>query len=57
MLTGKEVINFSLEGNTNPEIRVKKTEAEWSVLLILEELRITRQKGTEPRGLRSCINF
>ena len=51
------MINFSLEGNTNPEIRVKKTEAEWSVLLILEQLRITRQKGTEPRGLRSCINF
>ena len=48
MLTWKEVINFSLKGNLTPDRRVKKTEAEWGALLTPEQLRITRQKGTEP---------
>jgi len=47
MLTWKEVIHFSLNGNPTPDRRVEKTEAEWSALLSAEQFRITRQKGTE----------
>lgn len=47
MLTWKEVINFSVNGNPNPDKRVEKTEAEWRSQLTPEQFRITRQKGTE----------
>ena len=50
MLTWKEVINFSVNGNPTPERRVEKTEAEWRALLTLEQFRITRNKGTEAPG-------
>ncbi len=47
MLTWKEVINFSVNGNPTPDKRVEKTENEWREFLTPEQFRITRQKGTE----------
>lgn len=47
MLTWKEVINFSGNGNPAPDKRVEKTEAEWKAQLSPEQFRITRLKGTE----------
>jgi peptide-methionine (R)-S-oxide reductase len=47
MLTWKNVISFSTNGNLKPECRVEKTETEWRELLTPEQFRITRKKGTE----------
>jgi peptide-methionine (R)-S-oxide reductase len=47
MLTWKDVINFAVNGNPEPDKRVEKTEAEWKSELTPEQFRITRQKGTE----------
>ncbi|WP_406682700.1 peptide-methionine (R)-S-oxide reductase MsrB [Seonamhaeicola sp. MEBiC1930] len=47
MLTWKNVIDFSVNGNLEPDIRVEKTEQEWQVKLTPEQFRITRLKGTE----------
>jgi peptide-methionine (R)-S-oxide reductase len=47
MLTWKEVIDFTKNGNPIPERRVDKTEVEWKNLLTSEQFRITRNKGTE----------
>ncbi|OBX23046.1 MULTISPECIES: peptide-methionine (R)-S-oxide reductase MsrB [Bizionia] len=50
MLTWKEVISFSVNGNPTPGRRVEKTEAEWREILTDEQFRITRKKGTEMAG-------
>jgi len=66
MLTWKEVINFSVNGNPIPDRRVEKTPEEWRELLTDEQYRITRLKGTErphsgelcsiyDAGLYNCI--
>lgn len=47
MLTWKDVIRYSINGNPKPDKRVEKTEDEWRQLLTPEQFRITRQKGTE----------
>ena len=47
MLTWKEVINFSVNGNPVPDKRVDKSDAEWQEILTPEQFRITRLKGTE----------
>ena len=47
MLTWKNVINFSVKGNAQPDRRVEKTASEWRELLSPEQFRITRKKGTE----------
>ena len=47
MLTWKDVINFSVNGNPNPDRRVEKTDDEWRNQLSSEQFRVTRQKGTE----------
>lgn len=47
MLTWKDVINFSINGNLIPDKRIEKTDVEWSSLLTSEQFRITRKKGTE----------
>ena len=48
MLTWKDVINFTIKGNKQPDNRVEKTDVEWKQILTAEQFRITRQKGTEP---------
>lgn len=47
MLTWKNVINFSVKGNLQPDRRVEKTASEWREILTPEQFRITRKKGTE----------
>ena len=47
MLSWKDVIHFTVNGNPKPERRVEKTEDEWRKLLTPEQFRITRHKGTE----------
>ncbi|MFS4455042.1 peptide-methionine (R)-S-oxide reductase MsrB [Maribacter sp. 2304DJ31-5] len=47
MLTWKDVIHFSVNGNPEPDRRVEKSENEWKEILTLEQFRITRKKGTE----------
>ena len=47
MLTWKDIIHFSVNGNPEPDGKVEKTEAEWREILTPEQFRITRKKGTE----------
>ncbi len=47
MITWKDIISFSLQGNPKPNFRVEKSEEEWKQLLTPEQFRITRKKGTE----------
>ena len=47
MLTWKDVINFSVKGNPEPDCRVEKTKSEWQAILTPKQYRITRKKGTE----------
>lgn len=50
MLTWKDIIAFSVNGNPKPTARVEKTELEWKEILTAEQFRITRKKGTEMAG-------
>lgn len=47
MITWKNVIHYTLNGNPTPNRRVEKEEHEWRELLTPEQFRITRLKGTE----------
>lgn len=47
MLTWKDIISFSVNGNLKPDRRIEKTEGEWREQLTAEQYRITRKKGTE----------
>ena len=58
MLTWKEVIDFTVNGNPEPDRRVEKTEKEWREQLTPEQFRITRLKGTEaPNSGEFCSSF
>lgn len=47
MITWKNVIHYTLNGNPKPSKRVEKTDEEWAKILTTEQFRITRLKGTE----------
>lgn len=58
MLTWKDVINFSVQGNPVPDLRVEKTEQEWRAELTPEQFRITREAGTEkPHSGAHCSRY
>ena len=50
MLTWKNIINFTVNGNPKPDRRVEKTDAEWKSELTQDQYRIARKKGTEAPG-------
>ena len=56
MLTWKDVISYTVNGNPIPDKRVEKTEDEWRKFLTTEQFRITRQKGTEMAGTGAYCN-
>ena len=47
MLTWKDIINLTLKGSPKPNLKVRKTDAEWKEILTSEQFRITRKRGTE----------
>jgi len=58
MLTWKDIINFSINGNPKPDRRVEKTEDEWRAILTPEQFRITRMAGTEaPNSGALCSRY
>ncbi|WP_435261598.1 peptide-methionine (R)-S-oxide reductase MsrB [Tenacibaculum sp. nBUS_03] len=58
MLTWKNIISFTTNGNPIPTKRIEKTNEEWKELLSPEEYTITRLKGTErPFSGEFCSSF
>ena len=47
MITWRDVIHFSVNGNPTPYKRVEKTEEEWRTILTPEQFQISRLHGTE----------
>ena len=47
MLTWKDVIKFTKEGNPKTDRIVERSEEEWKSMLTMEQYRVTRMKGTE----------
>lgn len=50
MITWKNVMDFAVNGNPDPDKRVEKSDAEWREMLTPEQFKIARGKGTEAPG-------
>ncbi len=50
MLKWKNIMDFAVNGNPEPDKRVDKSEAEWKEILTAEQFKIARKKGTEAPG-------
>ncbi|WP_369048120.1 peptide-methionine (R)-S-oxide reductase MsrB [Tenacibaculum sp. UWU-22] len=48
MLTWKNIVHFTLEGNPIPDKRVEKTNEQWQKIITPAQYKITRLKQTEP---------
>ncbi len=58
MLTWKDIIRFTVNGNPTPSNRVERSDAEWKEILDSEIYTITRLKGTErPFSGEHCSAF
>lgn len=58
MLTWKDIIHFTVNGNPKPDTRVQKTTEEWKAILTTEQFAVTRLKGTEaPHSGALCASF
>jgi peptide-methionine (R)-S-oxide reductase len=47
LLTWKDVMHYTVNGNPAPSRRVEKSDREWREELAPEQYRVTRKKGTE----------
>ncbi|MEA1785484.1 peptide-methionine (R)-S-oxide reductase MsrB [Arenibacter sp. GZD96] len=58
MLTWKDIIRFSVNGNPDPDNRILKDDGEWKKILTPEQYKITRKKGTEmPHSGLYCTSY